>query len=111
MVELESLKHRLGPGLEEDYKLCPVRTLRYYLERTKGLREKGNSQLFVSLKGKEKRKAVTKNTVASWIKQTVKKAYEDCTEEVRQSLKITAHEVRALATSTAFYGTRHWVKC
>jgi len=101
--KLESLKHRLGPGLEEENYLCPVRALRFYLDRTKDLRGKGQTQLFVSIVGKHQ-KAVVKNTIASWVKHTVLKAYENCSKTEIETLKISAHEVRALATSTAFYG-------
>ena len=97
---IESLKHRLGPGLEQDALLCPVRALRYYLHRTENKR-KETTQLFIAINGS---KPVCKNTISSWLKQTVKMAYQDCDEEVLKKLNIKAHEVRAIATSTAFYG-------
>ncbi len=44
---IEAMKHRLGPGLEEEALLCPVRALRWYLHKTKDLR--GNrTRLFIS---------------------------------------------------------------
>ena len=99
--QIESLKHRLGPGLEEEALLCPVRALRFYLDKTKPLRG-DNSQLFISMVG-DKRKPICKNTIASWVKNTVLEAYKNTPGEAAENLKISSHEVRALATSTAFY--------
>jgi integrase len=101
--QLEALKHRLGPGLEEEVKLCPVRALKYYLKRTEKLRGQ-ERQLFISIKPGNKKKGVGKNTMASWVKQAILKAYENCSPEILRKMKISSHEVRALATSTAFYG-------
>jgi hypothetical protein len=99
---IEGMKHRLGPGLEEDALLCPVRALRWYLDRTKHLR--GNkTRLFISYKAGHKTD-ICLNTISSWIKETVKMAYKDCPEGTMKILKVSAHEVRALAASTAFYG-------
>jgi hypothetical protein len=44
------------------------------------------------------------NAVSSWVKHVIKKAYDDCDEESMKVLRINVHEVRAVATSTAFYG-------
>jgi len=99
---IEALKHRLGPGLEEDGTLCPVRALRYYLDRTKDQRG-GSTQLFISITNRENR-AVCKNTLASWVKATILHAYRECSQDILQSLKVSSHEIRALAVSTAFYG-------
>ena len=99
---IESLKDKLGPGLEKDYSLCPVRALRYYLDRSKPLRGE-SSQLFISINNKQTR-GVCKNTLASWVKAVILQAYKDAPLEVRTSLKVSSHEIRALATSTAFYG-------
>lgn len=99
---IESLGSKLGPGLEEDTKLCPVRSLRFYLERTKECR-RNTDQLFVSISDR-KNAAVCKNTIASWIKQTIKFGYENCSSSLIKHLSLNAHEVRALAHSVAFYG-------
>jgi len=100
--KVEALTHKLGPGLEEDAKLCPVRALRIYLERTKDKR-RNTDQLFVAI-GERKSMAVSKNTIASWLKQTVKMSYENCSSALIKHLSLNAHEVRALAHSVAFYG-------
>jgi len=98
--QIEALKHRLGSGLEEEAKLCPVRALRYYLDRTKERRGEVK-QLFISLKGGNK---VHRNTISSWTKRIIEEAHRDCPKEVLSSLKVNVHEVRAIATSVAFYG-------
>lgn len=97
--QVEALKHRLGPDMQEDYLLCPVRALRYYLDRTKDVR-KGSEQLFISW-NKTEGKGVCKNTLASWVKNVILGAYKDTTLELPQA---SSHEIRALALSTAFYG-------
>jgi integrase len=99
--QIEALKHRLGPGLEQEASLCPVRALRFYLDRTKPLRG-DNTQLFISMVG-EKKTPVCKNTIASWVKNTVLEAYRTAPGKDMENLKVSSHEVRALATSTAFY--------
>ncbi len=50
------------------------------------------------------KKAMGKNTLASWVKQTILKAYEGYPPEKLTTMKVSSHEVRALATSMAFYG-------
>ena len=98
---IEALKHRLGPGLDDEYTLCPVRALRYYLDRTASQRG-DTTQLFISLNKKAER-SVSKNTIASWVKTTILSAYKNFPEDKLASLKVSSHEIRALAVSTAFY--------
>ena len=43
------LKHTLGQSLTENMTLCPVRSLRYYIDKSKDLR-KGKYLLFISFK-------------------------------------------------------------
>ena len=69
---------RLAPSLDRSLKgdrsLCPVRVLRYYLDRTSNLRQ--NKELvFVSFK-KGFDKDISPATISSWIKQTVVLCYE-----------------------------------
>ena len=99
---LESLKHRVGPDMTDEYHLCPVRALRYYLDRTKPLRG-DTTQLFISLNNRASR-SICKNTLASWVKAVILHAYSNISPNSTSSMKISSHEIRALATSTAFYG-------
>ncbi len=98
--EIEALKQRLGPGLEEEISLCPVIALKYYLNKTEELRANTN-QLLISIKPGNNEKAVhysfmgkTDNINSIWMLST----------EQLKTMKVSLHEVRALATSTAFYG-------
>ena len=89
----------LGPSLDKSLKgdrsLCPVRALRYYLDRTADLRQ--NKELvFVSFK-----KGFDKD-ISSWIKQTVILCYELSDQEALTLHQVKAHDVRAFAASKAF---------
>ena len=81
--------------------LCPVRALRYYLDRTSVLR-KGKNLLFVSFKEGFDRD-ITRSTISSWIKQTVLLAYQSSNFDT-QDLQVKAHDVRSMSASLAFKG-------
>ena len=98
--EIPALFDFAGPDLP-DRLLCPVRSLRYYLEKTRKLRTKQKKALFVSYDAR-KTTDITTNTLANWIKNVIKLAYQDVPEEECTLAKVTAHEVRALASSVAF---------
>ena len=61
------------------------------------------TQLFISFGSGELVK-VCKNTISSWVRETIKEAHKNCSEESLSSLKVNAHEVRAIGTSIAFFG-------
>ena len=68
-VVIPALAPSLDRSLKGDRSLCPVRALRYYLDRTADLRQ--NKELvFVSFK-KGFDKDISPATISSWIKQTV----------------------------------------
>ena len=66
-VVIPTLAPTLDDSLKEDKSLCPVRALRYYLDRTKDLR-KGKNLVFVSFR-KSFQKDILPATISSWIKQ------------------------------------------
>ena len=73
-VVIPALAPTLDRSLKSDRSLCPVRALRYYLDRTSDLRQ--NEELvFVSFK-KGFDKDISPATISSWIKQTVILCYE-----------------------------------
>ena len=73
-VVMPALAPTLDKSLKGDRSLCPVRALRYYLDRTSDLRQ--NKELaFVSFK-KGFDKDISPATISSWIKQTVILCYE-----------------------------------
>ena len=83
-----------------DRSLCPVSTLRYYLDRTSDLRQ--NKELvFVSFK-KGFDKDISPATVSSWIKQTVILCYELSDQQALTLHQVKAHDVRAFAASKGF---------
>ena len=73
-VVIPVLAPSLDNSLKEDKSLCPVRALRYFLDRTKDLRE-GKDLVFVSFK-KSFQKDILPSTISSWIKQTVLFCYQ-----------------------------------
>ena len=92
----------LDNSLKEDKSLCPVRALRYYLDRTKDLR-RGKDLVFVSFK-KSFQKDILPSTISSWIKQTVLLCYQLSDDDAQNLHQVTAHDVRAFAASKAFQG-------
>ena len=100
-VVIPALAPSLDRDLTEDRSLCPVRALRYYLDRTKDLR-KGKELVFVSFR-KSFQKDIVLATISSWIKQTVL-CYQLSDEDTQNLLQVKAHDVRAFAASKAFQG-------
>ena len=102
---LKTIADFLAPTLIKSLKgdrfLCPVRALRYYLDRTSDPRQ--NKELvFVSFK-KGFDKDISPVTISSWIKQTVILCYElSSLQEALTLHQVKAHEVRAFAASKAF---------
>ena len=88
--------------MSEDMTLCPVRALRYYLDKTKELRE-NKHLLFISFKDGFS-KAIQRSTISSWLKQTVILAYESSDVETQTLSNVKAHDVRSMAASLAFKG-------
>ena len=100
LVVIPALAQTLVRSLKSDRSLCPVRALRYYLDRTSGLRQ--NKELvFVSFK-KGFDKDISPATISSWIKQTVILCYELSDQEALTLYQVKANDVRAFAASKAF---------
>ena len=73
-VVIPALAPTLDKSLKSDRSLCPVRALRYYLDRTSDIRQ-DKQLVFVSFK-KGFDKDISPATISSWIKQTVILCYE-----------------------------------
>ena len=99
-VVIPALAPTLDRTLKEDRSLCPVRALRYYLDKTSTCRQ-GKELVFVSMK-KGSEKDISPATISSWIKQTVILCYELADKDAHSLYRVKAHDVRALAASTAF---------
>ena len=99
-VVIPALAPSLDRSLKGDRSLCPVRALRYYLDRTADLRQ--NKELvFVSFK-KGFDKDISPAAISSWIKQTVVLCYELSDQEALTLHQVKAHDVRAFGASKAF---------
>ena len=92
----------LDRSLSEDRSLCPVRALRYYLDKTKDLRQ-GKDLVFVSF-NKGFHKDIVPAMISSWIKQTVLLCYQLSDQSAQELHYVRAHDVRAFAASQAFQG-------
>ncbi len=85
------------PG--SDVSLCPVRAVRHYFNMTAGHRG-DRKKLFIPVVGNGE---VSKATISRWIALAVRRAYQGLSKQKLASLKINAHEVRAVSTSWAFF--------
>ena len=99
-VVIPALALTLDRSLKSDRSLCPVRALRYYLDRTSDLRQ-DKQLVFVSFK-KGFDKDISPATISSWIKQTVILCYELSDHQAHTLHQVKAHDVRAFAASKAF---------
>ena len=99
-VVIPALAPTLDKSLKSDRSLCPVRALRYYLDRTSDLRQ-DKQLVFVSFK-KGFDKDVSPATISSWIKQIVILCYELSDHQAHTLDQVKAHDVRAFAASKAF---------
>ena len=95
---VKSLAHLVGQ--EEERKLCPVRALRAYLEKTKSLREKQVKNLFLA--PKNPLRPASKNALAYFLRTTVLEAHKNVTDETLRICKVKSQEVRAVSTSLSF---------
>ena len=101
-VIIPALAPTLDKSLSGDRSLCPVRALRYYLDRTKDSRQ-GKELVFVSFK-KGFQKDIVPATISSWVKQTVLLCYQLSDQKAQDLHQVRAHHVRAFAASRAFQG-------
>ena len=99
-VVIPALAPTLDKSLKSDRSLCPIRALRYYLDRTSDIRH-AKELVFVSFK-KGFDKDITPATISSWIKQTVILCYELSDHQDHTLHQVKAHDVRAFAASKAF---------
>ena len=101
-VTIPALTTIVDRQFKEDRTLCPVRALRYYLDRTKDLRG-SRSLLFISFK-KGHTSDIRPATLSSWLKQTILFCYKQADQQALDLVQVKAHDIRAFAASKAFYG-------
>ena len=93
-----SCKKILVPCFRKNSKVDPKRAVESYLKKTAVLRQNSGSevnQLFISIN--KPHKAVSKQTVSSWIVGVIKLAYED------SEMNVKAHSTRAIGPSWALF--------
>ena len=101
-VVIPALAPTLDKSLSGDRSLCPVRALRYYLDRTKDSCQ-GKELVFVYFKTGFQ-KDIVPATISSWVKQTVLLCYQLSDQKAQDLHQVRAHDVRAFAASRAFQG-------
>ena len=102
-ITIPSLQEFLGPDLKDtsDKFLCPVRSLKFYLNRTRTMRT-GKKRLFISfLPGKEG--DICQVTLSSWLRNTIQLAYRLQTDSPLPE-GTRPHQVRSAAASWAWKG-------
>lgn len=93
------LEMKIHSDTREDKIWCPVRALKYYVDRTKNLR--GDDQLFIQLR--RPHIGVQPSTFAGWIVKTIRAAYGPG----KTPDGVHAHDVRGVSASWAkFNNTR-----
>ena len=100
-VTIPALTTIVDRQFKEDRTLCPVRALRFYLDRTKDLR--GSPLLFIFFK-KGHTSDIRPATLSSWLKQTILLCYKQANQPGLDLVQVKAHDIWAFAASTAFYG-------
>ena len=101
-VTIPALTTIVDRQFKEDRTLCPVRALRYCLDRTKDLRG-SRSLLFISFK-KGHTSDIRPATLSSWLKQTILLCYKQADQQALDLVQVKVHDIRAFAASEAFYG-------
>ena len=99
---IPALKPNLDHSLSENMTLCPVIALRYYLDKTKYLRQ-GNHLLFISFKNGLSGD-IQRATISSWLKQIVMLAYPSFHLNTPNMSKVKAHDVCSTVSSLALKG-------
>ena len=101
-VTIPALTTIVDGQFKEDRTLCPVQALKYYLDRTKGLRG-SRSLLFISFKNGHT-SDIRPATLSSWLKHTILLCYKQADQQALDLVQVKGHDIRAFAASKAFYG-------
>ena len=104
-VTIPALTTIVDRQFKEDRTLCPVRALRYYLDRTKDLRG-SRSRLFISFK-KGHTSDIRPPTLSSWLKQTILLCYKQADQQALDPVQVKVHDIRPLRPFTVGY---RWTK-
>ena len=102
-VTIPALTTIVDRQFKEDRTLCPVRALRFYLDRTKDLRG-SRSLLFISFK-KGHTSDIRPATLSSWLKQTILLCYKQA-DHASLSLESSQHIYKFLPKRPYLVGHR-----
>ena len=97
-----SIADFVGPDLEKDRKLCPVRALKIYLARTQNMRN-STKLLFISYRPEHKGD-ICKNTISGWVRKLIQFVYKNADQETATLAGTKTHHIRAMAASLAYRG-------
>lgn len=105
-IRIPSLQSCLGSDLKLDRKLCPCRTIKYYIKRSEPIRkaDKEKSLFFVAFDPK-KVGDICKNTISGWVAQLIRFVYSQPGNKALELTGLRAHEVRAYSASLVAKGT------
>ena len=84
----------MGPH-DQERLLCPVRAVRWYLQRTQSGSRPRN--LFLSVKHQDR--PLSKSAISYFLRQLIKAAHQDFPDHLAPLLRVKAHDVRGVATS------------
>ena len=87
-------------GREEERKLCPVRALRAYLERTRSFATGHSDRLFVAPSNPSR--PASKNAISFLLKKLIRQAHEELCPDLLPILKVKPQEIRAVSTSLSY---------
>ena len=99
-VTIPALTTIVDRQFKEDRTLCPVRALRYYLDRT----QRPERVSFPPFHLLQERTYLRPATLSSWLKQTILLCYKQADQQALDLVQVKAHDIRAFAASKAFYG-------
>ena len=96
---IPSLANYVGPDLPEDKTLCPVRALRYYIQRTDPHRGARTRLFLACVPGKLN--DIVPSTLSGWIKGVIQFAYNKGPTTSKTLYNVTPHTIRGMAASWA----------
>ena len=100
-IVIQSIAKHVGHDLP-DYALCTVRALKAYKDKTKSdAVRKNRKRLFIPYR--DSQDDIRPYHISKWIVELVKRAHRDANDDAYRLANVTAHEVRAIATSWAAY--------
>ena len=99
---IPALSSTLPSELVQDRAMCPVRSLKAYLARTRGMRA-GKDLLLISYRENHPGD-ICKNTLSGWIRKLLTMVYSLADKDTAALANLSTHAIRGMAASLAFKG-------